>query len=291
MFMRVLFSLATLLGTGLAVQAQETQSTPPAAFATFDGASKPVLSDPHDLTIGPDGRLYVADKLANRIAILDAETLEVVGSFGKGELFAPRDISFDNDGRAIIADSGNSRVAIYDFSSGAAKLAGEIIGVARTEGATAHPNGRIYANVAGFALTAFDDGVAVATVQGHSGAHDVAVGPDGSLWVPDMGNGRIVHYSPDLELLSVFDDAKFGFSGPRYLDVDAQGRLVVADQDAHRILMIDKDGALVGVLGTGQPGEGPNLFDDPEGVAISGTTYYFADSDNNRVVRYRVVMN
>ena len=66
-------------------------------------------------------------------------------------------------------------------------------------------------------------------------------------------------------------------------------------RDAHRILMIDPNagdqGSLVGVIGSGSPGLGPNLFDDPEGVAIHGTSYYFSDSDNNRIVRYSVVIN
>ena len=46
---------------------------------------------------------------------------------------------------------------------------------------------------------------------------------------------------------------------------------------------------VLGVIGDGKPGLGPNRFDDPEGVAVHGTTYYFSDSDNNRVVRYVVV--
>jgi DNA-binding beta-propeller fold protein YncE len=261
-------------------------------FATFDKASEPFLSDPHDLTIGPDGRLYVADKFANRVAILDRETLELVGSFGEGELSNPHDVDFDAGGRAIVADTGNSRVAIYDLSSGTAQLTAELIGVARTEGAVAHPNGRIYATASGFgSITAFENGEAVATAGGLAGAHDVDVDATGNLWVADTFNRRIVKFSPDLEVLSVLDGPQYGWSGPRYLAIDALGRLVVADQDAHRILLIDKDGTLAGVLGTGVAGEGPNRFDDPEGMEIAESTYYFADSDNNRIVRYRIVMN
>ena len=32
-------------------------------------------------------------------------------------------------------------------------------------------------------------------------------------------------------------------------------------------------------------------FDDPEGVAVDGNRYFFSDSDNNRIVRYSVVLN
>jgi DNA-binding beta-propeller fold protein YncE len=296
MIMRALTGLAAFLAAIAAVAAQDGMNqdlqSAGVPFATFDAASDPVLSDPHDLTIGPDGRLYVADKFANRIAILDRETLKVVGSFGDGELSGPHDVDFDAAGRAIVADTGNSRVAIYELSSGTARLAGSIIGVARTEGAAAHPNGRIYATASGAGtIMAFENGAAVARAGGLFGAHDIAVDSTGNLWVADTGNQRVIKYSPELEVLAVLDGPQYGWSGPRYLDIDPLDRIVVADQDAHRILMIEKDGTLVGVLGTGVPGEGPNRFDDPEGVEIAESTYYFADSDNNRIVRYRVVMN
>ena len=85
-----------------------------------------------------------------------------------------------------------------------------------------------------------------------------------------------MRYSPELDLLQVINDVKFGFVGPRYLDVTDFGHLVVADQDAHRILLIDPDsapeGVLLGVLGDGLPGMGPGKFDDPEG-GRSGRKY------------------
>ena len=91
---------------------------------------------------------------------------------------------------------------------------------------------------------------------------------------------------------SLYFRAKYGFRGPRYLDIDVDGQLIVADQDAHRVLLIDPmSGDLRGVIGTGLPGEGPNLFDDPEGVAVRGAEFFFADSDNNRIVKYVVVLN
>ncbi len=290
-FSRAVFGFAVLICAMSSAPAQQgPASTIP--FATFDAASEAVLSDPHDVIIGPDDRLYVADKFANRIAILDRDTLEVVGSFGEGELAGPHDVDFDAAGRAIVADTENNRVAIYDFSSGSPQLAGTLIGIGRPEGALAHPNGRIYATSSYYgSITAFENGTSVATARGLSGAHDIAVDSDGDLWVADSGNRRIVKYSPDLKVLRILDDPKYGWAGPRYLDVDPLGRIVVADQDAHRIVMIGKDGTLVGVLGNGVPGMGANRFDDPEGVEIAGSMYFFADSDNNRIVRYQVVMN
>lgn len=282
--------LACLLAA--AVLAQETVNSASPPFATFDAASEAVLSDPHDLTIGPDGRLYVADKLANRIAVFDKDTLELVGSFGRGQLSNPRDIDFDAAGRAIVADTGNGRVAVFEIDGDSASLVASLPGAIQTEGATAHPNGRIYATSAGLgALIAYEGGKPIVVVRGLAGPHDVTVDKDGNLLVADTGGRRIAKFAPDLSFISVLNDANYGFAGPRYLATDDLGRIVVADQDAHRMLLIEADGALVGTIGDGKPGLGVNRFDDPEGVAIDGSTFYFSDSDNNRIVRYRVVMN
>lgn len=265
-------------------------------FATFDKAGPSELNDPHDLAIGPDGRLYVADKFGSRIAVLDAETLELVEVMAEGRLPGIHDISFGRDGRAAVAVTGLGAVFIFDRLEGSNPNPVAALAAPRTEGALFHSNGTVYAMASGAGtLVAYRNGEAVAMASGHFGAHDVAEDRDGNIWVADNFNRQLVKYSPDLTLLQTLDHPKFGFIGPRYLDTDAFGRLVVADQDAHRVLMIDPDGpdggSLIGVIGSGIPGKGPNLFDDPEGVAIDGSNYYFADSDNNRIVRYTIVVN
>jgi len=263
------------------------------AFATFDKASEAILNDPHDLTIGPDGRLYVADKFSDTIAILDPETLERVGAFGDGTLLGVHDITFGPDGRAYAAVTGLSAVAVYDMSGAQPVFETMISGYARTEGVLAHSNGRLYVMASGMGrLTMVENGVPTATAGGMFGAHDVAEAPDGTIWVGDQSQSRLVQFSQDLKPLKVLDGPQFGFAGPRYMDFDDFGRIVVADQDAHRILLIDPEGGqLLGALGTGQPGMGPGLFDDPEGVAVHGNAFYFSDSDNDRVVKYVVILN
>ena len=293
--MRTLFLLLlSFLAVSVTLSASAQENSVP--FAAFDKASEAVLNDPHDLEIGPDGRLYVADKFGSRIAVLDAETLELLYVIEDGKLPGVHDISFGADGRVAVSVTGLGAVFVYDKFGSSGVNRSQILYAPRTEGVLIHSNGRIYAMGSGNGtLIAYEGEEAVAVASGHLGAHDVGEAADGSIWVADAGNARLVKYSPDLELLQVLDDPKFGFIGPRYLDVDEFGRLVVADQDAHRILMIDPDGpdggTLIGVLGTGVPGKGPNLFDDPEGVEVHESRYYFSDSDNNRIVRYVLVTN
>jgi len=278
--------------TVASAQAQDT--APP--FAAFDLASPAFLNDPHDLAIGPEGHLYVADKFGNRLAVLDAETLELIAMLGEGRLPGVHDVSFDDTGRVAVAVTGANAVAVYANVADVGKEPDLLLSAPRTEGVLAHSSGRIFAMASGIgSLLAYDGSSVVALAEGHLGAHDVAEGPDGNIWIADNLQRRLVQYTPDLRRLRIIDAPKFGFVGPRYLDVDDFGNLVVADQDAHRILLIDPEGpdggTLIGVLGNGSPGLGPNRFDDPEGVAVIGNRFYVSDSDNNRIVRYSIVLN
>ena len=288
--LRCLALLAILASPALA------QSFGPGPFASFDLASEPILGDPHDLTIGPDNRLYVADKLNARIAVFDPETLEFIEELGAGLLPGVRDISFGPNGEVALAVSGASAVAVYDNIAALNEPPDIGVRASNTEGALYHSSGRIFAMASGVgALVAFDNLEPVDSVEGHLGAHDLAEALDGSIWVADNRLRRLVRYSQELELMQVIDVDKFYLAGPRYLDVTETGLLVVADQDAHRILLIDPEGpeggTLLGVLGDGRPGIGPGKFDDPEGVAVSGNHYFISDSDNNRIVRYSVFLN
>lgn len=286
---RMYLALALLLSPALA----QAQAGP---FASFDLASEPVLADPHDLAIGPDGRLYVADKFGARIAVFDPETLELIEMLGEGFLPGVHDISFGPDGRVAVAVTGANAVALYPNVEYLNLRPDAGVQAPRTEGALLHSNGDLYAMAGGIGvLVRIRDSEALAVAEGHFGAHDVAEDLEGNIWVADNAARRLVKYSPDLERLQLLNHPKFGFLGPRYLDVTDFGHLAVADQDAHRILLIDPDapdgGALLGVLGDGMPGMGPNQFDDPEGIAVDGSRYFISDSDNNRIVRYSVVLN
>lgn len=273
------WALAILAGPALA----QDQARP---FATFDTASDSVLNDPHDLEFGPDGRLYVADKFGHRIVVMDPDTLEIVAVMGDGAFPGIHDIAFGPDGLAYVAVTGGSRVDVVRIDRNQAIVERSLYGLTNIEGAEAHSNGRVYAMASGTGQLVMFEG---------KEAQAVEEAPDGSIWVADNVRGQIVHFDADLNLLGILGREEFGFIGPRYLEVDDAGRLIIADQDAHRVLLIDpaapEGNRLIGVLGDGTPGKGPGKFDDPEGVAIQGNRYFFADSDNDRIVRYVVILN
>lgn len=258
---------------------------------TFVGASTVDLENPHDLKLTPDGRyLFVADVGNNRVAILDPDSLALVGAFGADHQSGTHDVDFDATGRVYVADTHNNRVTIYTLDGLDARRVGELSERIRgPEGVLAHPNGRIY--VAGAwsgNVVAYADGKIVAELRGLSSPHDVELAADGNIWLADSGNDRLLLLSPELEIRRELGRRDYNFKGVRYLDLTADGTIVAADKNNHQIKFIDSAYRLVKVLGDGKPGRGPGRFTTPEGVEIRGSTLWLSDSGNDRVVRYRI---
>jgi len=254
--------------------------------------SNQFLAEPHDIALSPDGRyLYVSDNNNDRIAVLDPETLDLLGTFAEGEVGAPHDVAFDAAGRLLVADTDNSRIAIYEASGASARRVGELRGAfRRPEGVAVHPNGRVYVTGAASGnIEAFEGGNSVATAGGFSSPHDVAVAADGTVWIADSNNDRLVAMSPDLEQKAVISESPYAFDGPRYLDFDAAGRMYIADKYSNQVKVLAADRTLLFTLGSDRAGFGPGLFDRPEGVAVRDTSVWFSDTYNNRIVRYRIV--
>lgn len=281
---RLVAALALCLGCASAALADA-----PLRF-TLEAASATTYAVPHDIVLAPDGRaLYVADNGNHRIAVLDPLTLEEIGSFGHGEVREPHDVAFDRDGRLLVADTGNSRIAIYTVDGTSARLVGELRErLRRPEGVAAHPDGRVFATGAGSGnLVVYRDGEVLAETGGLSAPHDVEFDAAGAAWIADAGNHRMVRIDADYAIDRVLGGAAYDFAGPRYQDFDAAGRMLVADKYNHAIKVIAPDGTLLQTLG-GTRGLGEGVFYQPEGVEILGDQVWFADTYNDRIVRYRV---
>ncbi|MES9970643.1 MAG: NHL repeat-containing protein [Candidatus Thiodiazotropha sp.] len=263
--------------------------------ASLVHASRPVLSNPHDLKLSPDGSyLFVSDVGNNRIAILNPETLDLIGAFGDDHQSGTHDIDFDTKGRAYVADTHNNRVIIYSLNGTEATQIGELTKAIRgPEGVLAHPNGRIY--VAGAwsnNLVAFEKGVMVDEIRGLSSPHDLELAANGlDIWLADAGNDRILLLTPELDVKRELTRESYDFDGVRYMDLLDDGSLVAADKNNHQIKFITPDGKLGLVLGDGSPGRGPDKFRTPEGVEVRGSDLWLSDSGNDRIVRYRLTLS
>ena len=76
------------------------------------------LSQPSDVAVSNDGRIYVVDGVNSKIRIFN-QSGKAMASFGSagsgnGEFKNPLGIDLDRSGRVYIADSGNHRVQIFD---------------------------------------------------------------------------------------------------------------------------------------------------------------------------------
>ena len=207
--------------------------------AEFVAASDPVLSNPHDIELSSDGKLlYVSDLGNDRVAVLDSDTLKLVGSFGEADdLAAPHDVDLGPGGKLYVADTGNDRIVVYEIDGAGGKRVGELTGsIAAPEGVLAHTDGRVYATGAGSGnIVAFADGKVVHEEGGLWHPHDVIATAQGQLWVADSSNDRMIQMSPKLERLKVLEGDAYNFSGPRYQDMTADGNLVVADKNSHTV--------------------------------------------------------
>ena len=282
MFMRVVLSGAMLLVAMSAVAGEPSME--------FVGASSTDLDNPHDLKLSPDGRqLFVSDTGNNRVVILDPETLQRLGEFGTDHQSGTHDVDFDLSGRVYVADTHKARVTIYEMKGLAATLVDELKGpLEGPEGVLVHPNGHIY--VAGAwsgNVVAFVDGKPVKELKGLSAPHDLENTANGDIWLSDSGNDRLLLLSPDLDIKRELKGSPYNFNGVRYMDVMADGTLIVGDKDNDQIKIISSDGKLLKVVGSGQGGLGPGEFRTPEGVEIRGETVWLSDSGNDRVVKYK----
>lgn len=256
----------------------------------FVTASTAALSNPHDIKLSPDGkRLFVSDVGNNRVAILDADSLEMLGHFGSDHQDGTHDVDFDAQGRLYVADTHNGRVTIYEMSGLKGTLIGELSAKIRgPEGVLVHPNGKIYVGAAWSGnLVVYERGKIVNEMTGLSSPHDVELAPNGDIWLADAGNDRMVLLSPDLKIKKILQGAPYNFNGPRYQDTMPDGTLIVADKNTHSVKIIGPDGTLIQVLGDG-PGKGPGKFRTPEGIELKGQTLWISDSGNDRIVKYRI---
>ncbi len=283
---RFLTLVAAFLCVSAAVQAQDIRME-------FLGASTASLGNPHDLKLSPDGKyLYVADVGNNRVAILDPETLDLLADFGDDHQRGTHDVDFDDEGNAYVADTHNNRVTVYKTAGVAALQVDELQGGMRgPEGVLVHPNGLVYVAGAwsGNVVAYNDKGSVMNELTGLQSPHDLELAPDGSIWLADAGNDRMLLLTPDLDVIREWSGAPYNFNGVRYQDVLPDGTVIAADKNSHRVLIIAPNGALLHVMGDGNPGKGPNKFRTPEGVETRGDIVWISDSGNDRVVKYRMV--
>jgi sugar lactone lactonase YvrE len=111
---------------------------------------------------------------------------------------------------------------------------------------------------------------------------DVAVGPDGMVWVADGVKGRVACFSPDGRWTEpVRNVGEHALVTPMGLDVDAQGRLWIADTGLAKVLVRAPDGSLERVLAL--PGDQGPINPTDVVVTNDGKRALVVDNDAHRI--------
>ena len=216
-----------------------------------------VLRFPQASAVGPDGTVYVADQYTHAIQVFtpDGRFLRELGS----GLTSVGAVAVGPDGVVYVAD-GSDRVDRYAPDGRLLNSFGQL----RVRG------GRVLLR----------DGRR-ATTPARAAAWRWA---RGSLWVADTRNDRVQRFALDGSAPSVVVPPG-RVKRPQGLAVSG-GRLIVADDNNHRLAVFGLFGDFVGAVGSG-PGPRPGQLAFPYDVAVDPLGRVFvADNINHRVVRY-----
>jgi predicted membrane-bound mannosyltransferase/DNA-binding beta-propeller fold protein YncE len=122
----------------------------------------------------------------------------------------------------------------------------------------------------------------------------LAFAPDGTFYVADSRNHRILHLSTDGKLLGEWGTFGDGvntpnpigtFNEPWGVAVGPDGTVYVSDTWNHRIQHFTASGKPLGMWGSYGQGETPEAFWGPRGVAVDAQgKVYVADTGNKRIV-------
>ena len=179
-------------------------------------------SEPWGVAVADDGTIVVADTFGWRIRIFERD-LTARATFGKPEnatgkpgpfdLFGPRDAAFDRQGNIWITDTGHDRIVVYNTT-------GQYVREFGTEG-----------NAPG----QFDEPVGL------------SMAADGTAFVADMYNGRVVVLDAAGGYQSAFPVDGWGGKGPEdkpYIRALRDGRVAVSLPSLNQVRLYDRQGAL-----------------------------------------------
>ena len=178
------------------------------------------LNAPKGIALDQAGNLYVADNGNHRIQVFNSqgELLRSWGAYGDGpgELNEPWGVAVAESGEVYVADTWNHRVQVFDAEGRFLRMWG-VFGESNAPQAFGE---RLY------------------------GPRDVAIDGEGSIYVADTGNKRVVKYDPNGVLLGAAggfgqDDGKL--QEPVGIALDGEGHLYVADTWNHRVQVFDSE--------------------------------------------------
>jgi len=237
---------------------------PHGAFFEIGKSDPGLLLKPLGMAVDDECNLYVVDGTQRRVVVYD-QAGRYVTAFGGSELFdRPSHVEVDADGtRAYVVDTGGvgserHTVRVFDIRSGS---------------------------------HLFDIGERGAGPGQLNLARDIAIGPDGRLYVVDGGNFRVQIFSADGQYVGSFGSigvTRGQFSRPKGIDTDPDGNIYVTDSAFGNFQIFSPAGELLLFIGTRSESPEPAKYMLPAGIAVDEDgRVYMVDQFFRKVDVYR----
>ncbi len=212
-----------------------------------ESEKEPRLVAPTAVSIGSDETLFIVDRRAGGIAIVNAKKkrFEIWKGDGSGRLTEPVGVAVSDAGDLYVSDATNRAVYVYDA---ALKFRAAFAPVK-------------FQRPTALALTADGARLAVCDTSGHR------------VYVLDAVNGKV------LQTLGTGERSpeEGSFHTPVAVSFDEQGFLYVADYLNFRIQVFDPDGGLE--LAFGKPGDRPGDLNRSRGIAADASAKVIYEVD------------
>ncbi len=252
------------------------------------------IDNPFGIVRGPDGAFYFCEYTGQRIRRLCEDgiisTVAGTGEAGysgdggsamKATFNKPHELRFDAEGDLYVVDMVNNAVRKIDMKTGD------------------------ISTVAGTGKKGYDGDGGPATKAKLNQPHSIQFGPDGDLYLCDIGNNVIRRIEMKTGKIStVAGTGKPGdtpdgspikgtpLKGPRSIDFDGDGNLWLATREGNQVLKIDfKAGLIHHVAGTGKKGFTGNggpareaTLSGPKGITVDAEgNVWLADCESHYI--------
>ena len=281
-------------------------ATPPMEINNLAGIGRPVwsgdggpaveagLNNPYGLTRGPDAALYLCDMGNHLIRRISPDgTISTVAGTGrhgysgdggpaiKADLNEPYEVRFDREGNLFFVEMKNNLIRRVDAKT------------------------RTISTVAGNGEAGFSGDGGPARGARFRQPHSIQFGPNGDLFVCDIGNHRIRRIDHATGMIYTFsgngrqaptpDGAPIQgtpLNGPRALDFDADGNLWLALREGNAVYKFNlAAGTIHHQAGTGQKGFTGNggpareaALSGPKGISVAPNgNVYLADTESHSI--------
>lgn len=256
------------------------------------------------------GRVYIADSIGGAVKVLDipGQRYFKVGLDEAGQLRQPLGVDVDVDGNIFVIDATQKLLKIYDPEGKFLRQVGGPQVFARPTGVGVDPAGeRAYVVDTGGVDKKEEHRVRVFNAKtgehlfdfGERGkgpgqfnlARDVAVAPNGTVYVVDTGNFRVQAFDRDGKYLFEFGGVgRFPgqFVRPREIAIDGSGNLYVSDAAFGNFQLFDPQGRLLLFVGDRAERDAPARYMLPAGIAVDRDgRVYMADQYFVKIDVYR----